>query len=110
MNNYYNSESNEDNINVFMNIGIQLNKQFIDSDSDSDSDSESEYEIKRENLINIGLYMQEISFTNEINYNEIMNKVFQELLLVINKNTNCISDYYISDSDDDLCFYLSDDG
>jgi hypothetical protein len=108
------TENNTDNFkDIFMNIGIQLNKQFINSDSESDSDSE----IKRENIFNIGIYMHnvsfpdDLSFQNEINYNEIMNKVFQELLAVtviaIVKN-NYISDNYISDTDDEF-FYLSDD-
>jgi hypothetical protein len=109
INSYY-SESNEDNENnkdIFMNIGIQLNKQFINSDSDSDSDSDSESEIKREKLYNIGMYMYELSFSNEINYNEIMNKVLQELLVLTVKN-NYISDNYFSDTDDEF-FNLSDD-
>jgi len=101
MNNSYYSESNEDDENfkdIFMNIGIHLHKQFINSDSDSESDSE----IKREKLFNIGMYMHDLSFPNEINYNEIMNKVFQELLVVTVKNN------YISDTDDEF-FYLSED-
>ena len=53
------------------------------------------------------MYMYELSFSNEINYNEIMNKVLQELLVLTVKN-NYISDNYFSDTDDEF-FNLSDD-
>jgi hypothetical protein len=97
--------SDEDNIiyiqkSTFRKIGLymhQLSQSFYSDSSDESSDDD---EYKREIFINIGIYMYQISFEKDC-YKSLMEKVFKELLLYF---TN-----YISDSDSDLFFYLSEE-
>lgn len=95
--------SDEDNIiyiqkSTFRKLGLYMH-QLSQSYSSDDLSDDDEY--KREIFINIGIYMHQISCEKATCYKEIMEKVFKELLLYF---TN-----YISDSDSDLFFYLSDD-
>jgi hypothetical protein len=101
-------EKDDDEFNeILIKIGNHINNKFINSESSSESNSEtdSDSEIKRESLINIGAYLQQVSdeINNEIDeaYYNIMSKVFNELLSLNNN--------YISEEEWEELFYLSDD-
>ena len=100
-------DDDDDELNkVFIKLGNHINNKFINSESSSESNSDSDSEIKRETLINIGAYMQQVSdkINDEIceNYHDIMIKVFNELLSLKNN--------YISEEEEwEELFYLSDD-
>lgn len=91
-----------DNHNIkkstFRKLGMymhNLSKKYY-SDSESSDD-----EFKREIFTNIGIYMHQLSCEKAICYKLIMKNVFKELLSYF-KN-------YISDSESESFFYLSDD-
>jgi hypothetical protein len=97
--------SDEDNIiyiqnSTFRQIGLYMHQLSQSFDSYSSDESSDDDEYKREIFINIGIYMHQISCEKDC-YKSLMKEVFKELLLYF---TN-----YISDSDSDLFFYLSDD-
>ncbi len=104
-------DDDDDELNkVFIKLGNHINNKFINSETESSSESNSETdsdsEIKRETLINIGAYLQQVcdEINDEIceNYYNIMSKVFNELLTLKNN--------YISDEEEwEELFYLSDD-
>jgi hypothetical protein len=84
---------------TFRQLGLYMHQLSQSPDSESDSSDDDEY--KREIFTNIGIYMYQLSCEKENYYKSIMEEVFKELLLYF---TN-----YISDSDSDIFFYLSDD-
>ncbi len=104
-------EKDDDELNeILIKIGNHINNKFINSESSSETNSEtnsdSDSEIKRESLVNIGAYLQQVSdeINDEIdkNYYDIMSKVFNELLSLNNN--------YISEEEEwEELFYLSDD-
>jgi hypothetical protein len=81
---------------TFRQIGLYMHQLSEKYNYDSDS---SEEEYKREVFTNIGKYMHQISCEKEW-IKSLMEKVFKELLSYF-KN-------YISDSDSELFFYLSE--
>jgi hypothetical protein len=80
---------------TFRKLGLYMHKLSQSNDSDS-----SDEEQMREIFTNIGIYMHQISCEKDC-YKSSMEEVFKELLSYF-KN-------YISDSDSELFFYLSEE-
>lgn len=98
-------DNSDEDINIhikkttFRNIGLYMYN--LSQSIDSYSSDESDEEHKREIFTKIGIYMHEISCEKTTCYKPMMEKVFKELLTHF-KN-------YISDSESELFFYLSEE-